>query len=123
MILEKYNQGMLYLLGSVVFRNVSHSNKLFYATLIARNIGVDSIDQIGGRVYGYAILPNKNYSTIVLNEFFNETYIKPFLDRKIGDYNFAHYKNKASFMADYIVKDGNQVIKPKPAGVSFNGIK
>jgi len=109
--------------GMVMFRNVTHSDKLFYATLYARNIGVDSIDQIGGRVYGYAILPNTDYSTIVLNEFFNETYIKPFLDRKIGDYNFAHHKNRASFMAEYVVREGDQVVTPTPAGVSFVGMK
>lgn len=110
-------------LGSVVFRDVSHNDTLFYATLYARNMGIGSIDQIGGRVYGYAMLPNTNYSTIVLNNFFNETHIKPFLDRKIGSYNIAHYKNKASFMADYVVKDGKTVLRPSPAGVEFNGIK
>jgi len=110
-------------LGSVVFRDMSHSDTLFYASLYARNAGLSSIDQIGGRVYGYAMLPNTNYSTIVMNNFFNETYIKPFIDRKIGSYNIAHYKNKASFMADYVVKDGNSVLTPTPAGVEFNGIK
>lgn len=110
-------------LGSLVFRDISHSDTLFYASLYARNAGLSSIDQIGGRVYGYAMLPNTDYSTIVMNNFFNETYIKPFIVRKIGSYNIAHYKNRASFMADYVVRDGNQVVTPTPAGVSFVGIK
>ena len=108
--------------GSVEFRNISHSSKLFYASLYATNIGVDSIDQIGGKLYGYAILPNTSYYTLVLSEFFNETYIKPFIDRKIGDFNIAHFKNKAKFVADYVVKEGSQVVNPSPASVIFNGI-
>ncbi|MEK5231249.1 hypothetical protein MHB42_05690 [Lysinibacillus sp. FSL K6-0232] len=109
--------------GMVMFRNVSHSDTLFYATLYARNIGVDSIDQIGGNLYGYAILPNTNYYTPVVKQFFNETSIKPFIDRKIGDYNIPHYKNKASFMAEYVVRDGSKTVTPTPAGVTFLGIK
>lgn len=109
--------------GSAIFRNVDHDDKLFYATLIVTNFGIDSIDQIGGYVYGYAILPNKDYSVAVLKEYFNETSVKPFLDRKVGDYNFAHHKNRASFMAEYVVREGNQIVKPTPAGVSFRGMQ
>lgn len=109
-------------LGSVHFYNPNHTSANFRATLRATNIGLDRIDQIGGRVYGYAILPNKTSYTQVLNSPFNETSVN-IGTTKIRDVNIAHYKKKAKFVADYIVRDGKDVVKPPNASVEWQGPK
>ncbi|WP_018393170.1 hypothetical protein [Bacillus sp. 37MA] len=106
--------------GSVRFRNVSHTSTNFRATLQAVNVGIDKIDQIGGRLYGYAILPNKTSYTITLNSPFNETSVNIGVTN-IRDCNIAHYKKKAKFVAEYIVRDGSAIATPTPASVTWDG--
>lgn len=101
--------------GTLSWKDGSRGSNTFSSMLYAVNIGLDPIDQIGGRVYGYS-----NVSGVVgeyiksLDSPFNESSLWPGTTN-IRSYSVTHYSRPCALKASYVVNDDGELITNQEA--------
>ncbi|NMH68016.1 hypothetical protein HF072_04415 [Bacillus sp. RO3] len=106
-------------IGSIYFRNPSHTSSYFNAELFLSTIGLDPLDLVFGTVFSYSNVSGAPGSYVLTGSDEWEQRSARIGVTSIGTYSTRHYGYGGKLQAVATIHDGGKTVVPSPADVIY----